>query len=258
MNRLATIVLTECKKIIKSKIFIISVLSILLIPFVCGLFMVIAMNQDMAVSSGLITQKARIITEANWQSYLGLLNQAISIGGIIIFGFITSWTFGREYSDGTAKDLLALPLPRSTIITAKFIAIALWCGFLAITCCIVATLAGAIISVPEFNLTIYLNSIYVYFVSVLMVFFLCPPIAYFACFGKGYLPPLGFLILVLFIGNIIATMGHGIYFPWSIPGIYSGVAGNIDLPIISYLIVFITGLTGVITTLIWWRYADQQ
>lgn len=258
MTGLFQVVLTECQKITKSKIFIISLVSILLITFVCGLFMLIAMDPDVATKSGLITQKARIITVASWQSYLSLLAQAISVGGIIIFGFITSWTFGREYADGTAKDLLALPIPRSTIVASKFISVAIWCVFLAIACFILTTVVGLVISVPDFDPQIFIKGSFIYFASALMVTVLCPPIAYFACFGKGYLSPLGFLVFVLFVGNILATMGHGAYFPWSIPGIYSGAAGSVILPVISYIIVIFTGLVGAILTFAWWRYADQQ
>ena len=46
---------------------------------------------------------------ADWNSYFGILTQSIGVGGVLIFGFVASWIFGREYSDGTAKDLLALP-----------------------------------------------------------------------------------------------------------------------------------------------------
>lgn len=258
MNRLFIVVFTECQKIRKSKIFIISVISTVLLPLVCGLFTLIAMHPDLAHKSGLITQKARIISVADWPSYLSLISQMISVGGIILFGFITSWTFGREYSDGTAKDLLALPFPRSIVITAKFISVALWSAFLAISAFLVATIIGLLISVPGFDIQVYIANVGTYVVCCLIVIFLSPPVAYFACFGKGYLPPLGFLIIALFVGNIMATMGHGEYFPWSIPGIYSGVAGVVNLSLISFIIIFFTGLIGAAATYVWWRYADQK
>ncbi|WP_083585685.1 ABC transporter permease [Clostridium kluyveri] len=182
MNALFTVVLTECLKIRKSKIFYISVISFLFLPLVCSLFMFIAMHPDLAQKSGIITQKAKIISVAGWQSYLGLISQMISVGGIILFGFITSWTFGREYSDGTIKDLLALPLARSIIITAKFISVILWSTFLAITAFLVATIIGVLISIPGFNMQIYLINAGTYSVCSLIAIFLSSPIAYFACF----------------------------------------------------------------------------
>ncbi|WP_434509758.1 ABC transporter permease [Desulfitobacterium sp. AusDCA] len=261
MNYFFTIIGTECQKIIKSKLFYISAISVLLLPPVCGLFTLIPMHPDLAHQSGLITQKAKVISAADWPSYLRLIAQMIAVGGIILFGFIVSWTFGREYSDGTAKDLLALPLSRSLVIGAKFIAVALWTAFLALVAFLTATVIGLLIQVPAFDIHSYLGSAGVYAVCSLMVISLSLPIAFFACFGKGYLPPLGFLVLALFLGNIIATMGHGAYFPWSIPAIYSGAAGAETLPVASYTIIFLIGLIGLIglmATFVWWRYADQK
>ena len=37
----------------------------------------------------------------------------MAAGGLFLFGFLFIWVFGREYSDRTAKDLLALPTARS-------------------------------------------------------------------------------------------------------------------------------------------------
>ncbi|MEV0143917.1 MULTISPECIES: ABC transporter permease [unclassified Nonomuraea] len=34
---------------------------------------------------------------------------------------IAIWLFGREFSDHTAKDLLALPTSRTAIVAAKFV-----------------------------------------------------------------------------------------------------------------------------------------
>lgn len=258
MNFLFALVQAECQKIRKSKVFIISIISILLLPLVCGLFMLIAMYPDLAQKSGVITQKAKVLSAADWPSYLGLFSQMISIGGIILFGFVTSWTFGREYSDGTAKDLLALPLPRGMVIAAKFISVAVWSIFLAATSLLLTTLLGFLISVPGFDFHMYLTNISLYVICTLMVIVLSAPIAFFACWGKGYLPPLGFLVFALFVGNITAAMGHGVYFPWSIPAIYSGAAGATTLPSASYIILFFTGLIGAISTFAWWRYADQK
>ena len=46
---------------------------------------------------------------------------------------------------------------------------------------------------------------------------------------------------------------------WSIPALYSGMAGPdyAELGWISFLIVLITGLAGLIATLAWWQMADQ-
>ena len=76
---------------------------------------------------------------------------------------------------------------------------------------------------------------------------LCTPVAFFASVGRGYLPPIGFVILTLIIVNFVGLIGIGPYFPWSIPGIYSSAAvargtESTQLGILSYIILFLTSI----------------
>src|SRR5690606_5393903 len=64
------------------------------------------------------------------RSHLGFVLRNIISGGwcrgVLLFGFVASWLFGREYADGTAKDQLALPVSRTQILNAKYIYYVLW------------------------------------------------------------------------------------------------------------------------------------
>src|SRR5699024_8723379 len=73
-------------------------------------------------NAGIVGAEAQIAGEANWPSYINLHAQMIAVGGIFVFGFVTSWIFGREYADKTVTDLLALPYSRAIIVWAKLIA----------------------------------------------------------------------------------------------------------------------------------------
>lgn len=83
---------------------------------------------------------------------------------------------------------------------------------------------------------------------------LVPPIAFFASAGHGYLPPIGIVILAMFLAQVIAVTGRGEYFPWAIPALYS--QGE-NLGTGSYLIVILTGVAGIAGTFAWWELADQ-
>jgi ABC-2 type transport system permease protein len=84
------------------------------------------------------------------------------------------------------------------------------------------------------------------------------PVAFFASIGRGYLLPIGMTILFVLLANVLSVAGWGNYFPWAIPAIYAG-AGDSALTVepASYVIVVMTGLTGVALTYLWWQRADQ-
>ena len=67
----------------------------------------------------------------DWSSYLMTISQVISVGDCS-FWIYSILDFGREYSDKTMIDLLALPIRRDTIVLSKFIVIALWSYILSI------------------------------------------------------------------------------------------------------------------------------
>jgi ABC-2 type transport system permease protein len=70
---------------------------------------------------------------------------------------------------------------------------------------------------------------------------------------------MGVAILAVILAQIIAAAGWGEYFPWSVPALYAGMAGPeyAHLGIISYVMVILASLTGIIGTFAWWELADQ-
>jgi ABC-2 type transport system permease protein len=56
--------------------------------------------------------------------------------------------------------------------------------------------------------------------------------------------------------NLVAIAGWGETFPWAVPGLYA--QGKSSLTPISFWIVLLTGLIGIIATYLWWKYADQN
>ena len=62
-------------------------------------------------------------------------------------------------------------------------------------------------------------------VTSLLTILLCTPVAFFASYGRGYLPPIGFAILTLIIAQFTGLVGLGPYFPWGIPLLFTTAAG---------------------------------
>jgi ABC-2 type transport system permease protein len=255
MNNLAQAIWVEFLKARRSRMPLLTGLGFALIPLVGSFFMIVLKDPEMARRVGLISAKARIIAgAADWPTYLGLLAQATAGGGIMLFGLIGSWVFGREYSDRTVKDLLALPTSRSAIVFAKFIVVAAWSAALTALICLVGLCVGAAVGLAPASMQIVLQNGVTIALAAFMTITLVTPIAFFASAGHGYLPPMGVLFLALLLAQVVAAAGWGEYFPWSIPVLYSQ-GGNLGTA--SYVIVGLTGVVGIVGTIIWWELADQ-
>ena len=130
MKSLRAALFAEILKLRRSGIFWITVIMFIVIPLMMGLMMFVAKNPDIAKKLGLIGTKSAIFAGTGWVAFFNLLIQSIATVGLIGFGFVTSWLFGREYTDRTLKDIAALPISRSSIVIAKFIVVFLWCSLL--------------------------------------------------------------------------------------------------------------------------------
>jgi len=261
MKNISSALWAESLKILRSKILWATILFYVFIPFMIGILLFVQKYPEIASKLGMIGTKAAMLRfgDLDWQNYFGLLNQLIAVVGLIGFAFVTSWVFGREYSDRTIGDLLALPTPRSSIVVSKFIVTLVWCFVLSIILFSFGLLIGKMIQVSGWSKELAFYNFRIFIVSSLMTILLCPTFAFFASYGRGYLLPIGFAILTLIVAQFIGLVGLGPYFPWAIPGLYSVATGIeiIPLEMISYIILFSTSILGFIVTLLWWVYADQ-
>ena len=260
MTNLPQAVWVELLKARRSRMPLLTVLAFSLAPFAGGFFMIVLKDPDMARRLGMISAKAQILAgAADWPTYLGLLAQATAIGGIILFSFIASWVFGREYSDRTIKDLLALPTQRLTIVLAKFILVLVWSAALTGVIYLIGLGVGLAVALPPAAAETFRQGTLAMAVTAGLTITLVTPIAFFASAGRGYLPPMGAAILAVILAQVIAAAGWGEYFPWSIPALYAGMAGPEYAAIgwTSYAIVALTSLAGLVGTFAWWELADQ-
>lgn len=231
-----------------------------LAPLMGALFMKILLDPTWAARFGALTTKAQFsAAKGDWPTYLGLLTQALAIGGSIIFSLVVIWLFGREYSDHTAKDLLALPATRTTIVAAKLLLAAFWCSTLALWVYLLGLALGALTGLPSWTLEIWLHATAIYAATACLTIALALPLAWVASAGRGYLPAVGVMILLIFFAQVLSVLGLGPWFPWAAPALLSGAAGPEaqNLGAGGYLLVLATVAGGIAGIIIWWRAADQ-
>jgi ABC-2 type transport system permease protein len=256
MMTLSNMVWIELRKVLRSRVPFFTALGFLMMPLIGALLIFIYKDPQLARQLGLLGTKANLVVgSADWPSYLTLMVEFTALGGFFFFCLAISWTFGREFTDGTLKDLLAVPVPRFDIILAKFIVVALWCASLIAETYVVGLILGLVIRLPGGSLAVILHGTGLLAVTAVMAITLVMPFGFFASVGRGYLLPIGIAILTLILGNLSITLGWGEYFPWSIPAL---VLQEAPIPPFSYALVALTGLTGIGGTYLWWKYADQN
>jgi ABC-2 type transport system permease protein len=254
MNNVTQAIWVETLKARRSRMPLFTALGFLLIPLGLGFFMIVLKDPELALRVGLISAKAHILAgSADWPTYLGLLGQS-GVGGILLFPLIGGWVFGREFSDRTAKDLLALPTSRFSIVLAKFIVFALWSAGLFAIVYLAGLAVGAAVGFPPAAAQVFLQGGTNLAVTAMLTLAVAPPLVFFASAGHGYLPPIGVAILAMIFAQLIQAAGWGEFFPWSIPAVY---AQGGEVGIVSYVIVFFTCVAGVAANFIWWEQADQ-
>ncbi|HEV2125161.1 MAG TPA: ABC transporter permease [Chloroflexota bacterium] len=260
MNSWHAALLTETLKARRSRTPWLTAAGFSLAPLVGGLFMLIIKDPAWARRAGLLSNKAQLAAGiADWPTYLNLLAQAVAIGGFLVFGIVATWVFGREFSDRTVKDLLALPTPRETVVSAKFIVVAAWCLLLALVVVGLGVVVGSLVGLPGWSASVLRTGIGEIGLAAVLTVLLVTPVALVASVGRGYMAPISAMVLVLMLAQVFAATGWGVYFPWAVPGLGSGAAGPdaADLGVISYVLVVIVGGLGVVGTLLWWQRADH-
>jgi ABC-2 type transport system permease protein len=264
ISKLVPALWVELKKVQRSKTLWMTALAFSLLIIISGLFMYILKDPEQARRLGILGAKAQIFGgSANWPSFFNLVLLMVSLGGLIIFGFIFVWIFGREFGDKTVYDILSLPTPRVTVVIAKIITAAYWSLALILLVFVLMLGLGAMLQLPEWSAATVWNGLGLLLGTGSLTVLICIPFGLVASFTRGYLPAVGCIFLVIILGQVISQLGNGQYFPWTIPMLYSGAAealiGKVTAPLglISYILVGLVGAISLVFTCGWWRYADQ-
>jgi ABC-2 type transport system permease protein len=230
----------------------------MLMPLGVGFLIWVSKNPEISQKLGLVGAKANLVAFAaiDWPSYAALFGQVIGAGGFFLAIFVISWIFGREFIDGTLKDMLAVPVQRSFILLAKFIVMAVWSALLTLAIFAAGMLIGVLLRLPGGSINAVLRGAATTAAAGLMVILVVMPFALFASVGRGYLLPIALAMVALLFANLMIVLGRAVYYPWAIPMLYA--EGKTPLPPVSFAIVLLTGLVGWISTDYWWKHADQS
>lgn len=257
---LGQVFVTEFLKLRRCKVTWFSFAALSMGPLGIALFMWIAMEPDRAARLGLLGKKADLLgVAATWPSFFSLLTMVVGLAGMLLLAFIVAYVFGREYAEGTAKNMLAVPVGRHWFVLAKFAVSLLWWVMLVLAILSEAFVVGSALRLPGLTAEVALHALHDTLLAAGIAYLLVPVTAWITTYGRGYMPPLAFALSMLALGNVVSKTGWADWFPWSIVPMIIGMVGKpVDaLPSGSLVVVIVTFLVGIAATAIQVRYADN-
>ncbi|MDF2595521.1 MAG: bacitracin transporter permease [Clostridia bacterium] len=193
--------------------------------------------------------------DINWQIYLKELLNNLAALGLIGYTFIAAWVFGREFTDKTIKDLLAKPISRSQIVLSKLIVILAWNILLSIYMFAIGLAVGGVLGLTGWSADFIWHIFFRFMITSLLFIAVTTPGIFLANVSKGYLAPLGLILVIVIFSSVMASLGFAPYFPWTIPSVFLNT-GSLNLS--SKIILAATEVAGIAGTFAWWRFAEQQ
>ncbi|MFI7579038.1 ABC transporter permease [Kocuria sp. M1N1S27] len=260
-GELAAAVHAEALKLRRSRMPWASAGAMVLAGAVGAFFMYVLQDVDRARSLGLLGTKAQLTGgSADWPGYFALTAQTVSVGGLIVFGTAVIWLFGREFSDRTATDLLALPTSRTAVVLAKLLLGLVWCVLLTVLLLLLVLVLGAALALPGWTGEAALRGAGAVLGTGLLTAGLAAPYGLAASVGRGYLPAVAVLFLTVLLAQVLAAVGHGAWFPWAVPALLAGTAGPVpaDIGWAGPLSVLLVALASAAATALWWERADHS
>lgn len=208
--------------------------------------------------NGLLADKASaFLTGEGWEGYLGLVDQVAAVALLLGAGIVVAWAFGREHVERTFPSLFALPVSLRAVALAKFTVMAVWVIALAVAVTAMAVVLGLMGGVGPLTFEVVPELAKLLAVTSSSGV-LALTLGWVASIGRGYLPAIGALIVIIAAAQVAVLFGTGGWFPYAIPGLIA-VAGSEGAPQLSpYQYALVPGIVVAATwlTLRWWATAE--
>jgi ABC-2 type transport system permease protein len=245
----------EALKLRRSRVVTVATLSLALAPALLARWFVVAAERGGGDPMSLKAQA--MLPGVGWTGYLGGLVQIYATAGVVGVGIVVGWCFGREYADRTVVSLYASATPRESVALAKLVLLTGWGVAVGVAVAVVALVVGVTtgLGLPAAD-----DWSAVVRVAVLAVLsgLLALPVALPASIGRGYLPAVGGLLVLVIAAQVAMLAGAGGWWPWSVPAVWAlgPEAGMASIGTARLVVVPLTVLAAAVTTVGWWRRAQ--
>ncbi|MEO7348339.1 MAG: ABC transporter permease [Terrimesophilobacter sp.] len=212
-----------------------------------------------AIQSGnpqLIAKAGPTAAAGGWTGIFAIASQVVPTAGLLAFGVVAGWVFGREFTEGTVIGLFARPVSRTVLALAKFTILLLWIA--ACTLGLVSSLLLLGIALRLGPIDSALLSLAAKLVVVGVLTGLLALVAgLVATWTRGYLSAIGTIIGVVVLAVIASFVGVGGWFPYAAPGIWAATPSStvltLTMTIQLLLVVPVAAIIAALTVRAWSR-----
>lgn len=194
-----------------------------------------------------------LVVGTGWDAYFGVEGQMLAVSQFLAAGFLTVWCFGREFTDRTIESLFALPVSRKAIAWAKFAALAGWATAICVAAVAAVGVVGFLAGLEQPSGGVFAGLAKLLAVE-LLVSMLAMTVALAASIGRGYLPGFGAIIGLVAVSQVAVLFGSGGWFPYATPALWSVSWQDAAISVFpaQFVLVLVTGITGMWLTVKWW------
>ncbi|MFP3464035.1 ABC transporter permease [Leifsonia sp. SIMBA_070] len=171
-------------------------------------------------SPGVVAKLGPLVAAGGWPGYLNAALQVTAAAAAGGCGILLSWTFGREFSEGTVSGLFALPISRVVIASAKILTYLVWSVLAAVAIAGVLLLGGfaaGLGAMSGADLGVVLR------IPVLVLTTACMalPAAWAATLSRRLLGGIAVTIGLVASAQVLVFAGAGAWYPPAAPALWA-------------------------------------
>lgn len=189
---------------------------------------------------------------ADWAGLLFSAAQITGAGGLLGYGIVLAWIFGREFSDATVSALFALPVGRGSIAAAKIAVFALWSMGTALALAGALVVVGLVGGLGAPTSEVWAGLARQTALGVLTSA-IVTPVAWVTTVTRSTLAGVAATIAIVIVAQVGVLVGAGGWMPFAAPTLWAMSGGSGVSPLQLALVGVIPLVSTALTVATWRR-----
>ncbi|MED4599453.1 ABC transporter permease [Paenibacillus validus] len=237
---------TELLKLKRSRMFLLSVIGAAVAPFMVVVSTYIHIKTK---------EPTRVVPfqELLFNSHL----YTVLLIGVPLYGVVTAYLFNREYMEDTLKNLLTIPVSRTSLMLSKMLLLFMWIMLLSLLAWGLTLLLGVVGQFEGLSASLLVESLRKFMITGAFLSMLSTPLILIAIVLKNYVPTIIATIVITLINVMGSNSEYKGLIPWTAAfDIAHGTLLQAYPPAYSYMVIGAISIIGFVATLTYFRKAD--